>query len=176
MRQLRGFTLIELLTALAVIAIICAIAYPAFAGILRTIRVQTATFQILEAVQLTRHHAITTNSRATIAPKDGDWQQGWEIFLDSNHNGERDTDEELLADGAALHASIDVHGNRPVSRYISYLGSGESRWATHSNGGAFQAGTISICPEEEGRGYQLVLARGGRMRKESIDEAECAAI
>ena len=168
-----GFTLIELMIALVIAAILLSIAYPAFAGLIQRMRVQTTSYQILEAVQLTRHHAAKANQRANITPKSQDWSQGWEIYLDANHNGERDDDETLLSEGDALNEHVAVDANLPVRRYISFLGTGESRWATQINGGAFQAGTITVCPKDAGRGYELVLSRGGRMRMDPLEATKC---
>lgn len=62
------------------------------------------------------------------------------------------------------YSTCTIHANRPLQDHVSYIGTGESR---RSGGGvrhrgAFQAGTLTVCPAEPGRGYQLVLARGGR--------------
>lgn len=170
----RGFTLPELITTLTVLGILTALAYPSFASLLRQSRVEAATETLQAAVQLTRQHAVMANQRANLAAVTEDWEQGWELYLDHNHNGERDEDEALIQTGDAFHEAVKIHANMPVSRYISYLGTGESRWASGYGGGAFQAGRFSICPREAGSGYELILARGGRMRKAEISEEECA--
>lgn len=172
----RGFTLPELITSLAVLGILTALAYPSFANLLLQSRVETVTEELQAAVQLTRQHAVMANSRANLAAVEKDWELGWELYLDHNHNGQQDEDEPLLQTGDALHDDVRVHANRPVSRYISYLGTGESRWASGYGGGAFQAGRFSICPREAGAGYELILSRGGRMRKTDISKEECNAL
>lgn len=175
MQQSTGFTLIELIISVAIAAILSAMAIPSFSSLIQKNRVHTATLQLFEAVQLTRSYAIKGNSRASMSHL-GHWEDGWEVYFDANHNGKRDAKEEILSQGAALHASIKVHGNRPIAKYISYLGTGASHSATRAHGGAFQAGTFTICPVEDGPGYQLVLARGGRMRIKHIDAQECLLV
>ncbi|MET0355937.1 MAG: GspH/FimT family protein, partial [Cellvibrio sp.] len=89
-------------------------------------------------------------------------------------NGIRDGDEKTLQQHEKL-AGVQVTANKPVKSYISYIGSGESRNATGTSGGGFQAGTITICPTEKGTGYELILARGGRVRMNEIKTQDCEA-
>lgn len=175
-RTARGFTLPELITTLTVLGILTALAYPSFANLLRQSRVETAVEILQTALQRTRQQAIVVNGRANLAPTEGDWQRGWELYLDSNHNGKRDDDESLLQIGDSFHPEVKVHANMPVRRYVSYLGSGESRLSSGYRGGAFQAGRFSICPVEAGSGYELVLARGGRVRKATLPAEACASL
>lgn len=173
MEKPTGFTLIEFITSTAIATILSVMAIPSFTSLIQKNRVHTATLQLFESVQLTRSHAIKGNARANLSHL-GRWEDGWEVYFDANNNGERDEKEVPLFQAPALHESVRVHGNRPVVKYVSYLGTGASRWATHSkHGGAFQAGTFTICPKEDGAGYQLILARGGRMRIKEIEEEEC---
>lgn len=170
----KGFTLLELILTVFVLAILAAIAAPGLQLLLQNIRVQTSMWSLLEATQLTRSYAIKANRRASMRAEAG-WSDGWIIFYDDNHNGELDSGETLLHQHNPLAEGIVIEGNMPVANYISYLGTGESRWATGHAKGGFQAGTITICPEDDGEGYELVLARGGRVRKEKLEPDECGS-
>lgn len=168
MRHMQGFTLSELVTTLAVTAILAALVAPSFTELIRNNRLETITNQLIASTQTARSYAVKGNARVTMSTTEG-WDNGWQIHYDPNHNGQLDDDEEVLVEFAPLHEGVEVTGNRPVADYISYLGSGESHWASGQAEGAFQAGTLEVCPAEEGEGYQLVLSRGGRLRKEDYD-------
>ncbi|BFM21647.1 GspH/FimT family pseudopilin [Gilvimarinus japonicus] len=168
-----GFTYIESIITLTVMAILTALLAPSFTRLIQNHKVESTTLALLEAVQTTRSYAVKSNRRATLASNPS-WEDGWVIFYDDDHDGEIDADETLLVDRPAVAEDVAIHGNRFVDDYISYLGSGASRWASGRKGGSFQAGTITVCPENEGEGYELVLSRGGRLRKHSITETECS--
>lgn len=167
----RGLTLIELLITLSILGVLLAIGIPSFQQQLESSRTRTAADSLLQAIHLTRSKAISTNRRATLR-KLGDWQSGWEIFYDRDFDGERDAGEEQITTGPAL-TGVTVSANGPLTNYVSFIGSGESRYAGTMNSGGFQAGTFTICPETGGNGYQLVLSRSGRARVETLAAADC---
>lgn len=168
----RGFTLLELLVTLTVLVLLVAVGIPSMSQQIRNNHLKSASLELYQAVQLARTRAVTTNSRVTLRAL-GDWHQGWRIFLDPNHNGEWEPGELLIAE-AGPNSNLTIQGNIPVRRYISFIGTGEGRYATGRYGGAFQAGTLTLCSAAaSGEGYQLVLARSGRMRKKKIGAGEC---
>ena len=169
----RGFTLLEQLITLVIIALLMTIGVPSFSAQLHNTRLKTTTQSLLEAVVFTRTQAVSTNKRATLKPQNK-WEDGWEVFIDSNNNGVRDNDEKLLVSQAKTQ-DVRITPNQPLKNYISFIGTGESRFATKYNGGAFQAGTFKVCPATQGAGFELTLARSGRMRMNNISAAECAA-
>ena len=114
-----------------------------------------------------------TNQRTTIR-KQNEWSEGWEVFIDSDNDGIRDANERLIKMQEKLNG-IKIVTNRPITNNVSYIGTGESRNASGTNGGGFQAGTFTICPTAKGQGMQLILARGGRVRVAKIDEETCNA-
>ena len=166
-----GFTLIELLITLSILTILLTLALPNFSAEIKNSRVKTATLSLQEAIAFTRTQAVSANGRATMA-KQTDWVKGWEIFIDLNNNGLRDQDEKIILQHEQLK-NIHILANGPVKNNVSYIGTGESRNAGGTDGGGFQAGTFTICPEEKGKGYELVLARGGRVRMQEINAQDC---
>jgi type IV fimbrial biogenesis protein FimT len=169
----RGFTILELLITLIILALLMTIGIPSFAYQVQNTKLKTTALSLLEAVELTRSKAVFTNKRVVVRNQD-EWSGGWEIFMDANDNGVQDENEEILQ----THEKIDgvrIISNTPLKNYISFIGSGESRYAGRANGGGFQAGTFKVCPKTKGDGYTLILARGGRMRMDKITADECDA-
>ena len=170
MRQ-QGLTLLELIITVAIVAIVAAIALPNFSKQIQETRTRGAMRDIQTAIQLTRNNAITRNQRATMRHL-GSWEAGWQAFSDPNNNGQLDAgEEELFTSGPIDGARISA--NTPLEDYISFIGTGEARYAG-SAGGAFQAGTMEICSEDLGGGYGLVLARSGRVRVSQLEADECS--
>ncbi|WP_444908664.1 GspH/FimT family pseudopilin [Microbulbifer sp. TRSA005] len=167
----QGFTLLELIITLALLSILLLIGLPSFTQLLENTRLQTSTEEFFTAVQLTRTNAIIRNQRVTMRNL-GSWEQGWEIFADSDNNGERGDKELLILSSAALDKVL-IKTNSPVEDYISFISTGESRKAG-SPEGALQMGTLHICSQENNRGKAFILSSGGRMRIEEADENDCS--
>ncbi len=172
--QRNGFTLIDLIITLSVISILLTIGLPSLSTQIQNTRVKTATNSLLEAIHLTRTQAVFANKRATIRKQD-EWENGWEIFIDKDNDGVRDSDEDVVKQHEKMEGIRNID-NRPIKNYVSYIGTGESRIAGGTSGGGFQAGTFTVCPTAKGKGFQLVLARGGRVRVAEINEEKCTSV
>jgi type IV fimbrial biogenesis protein FimT len=171
--QARGFTLIELLFTLLIFLILVTLGIPSFSDQIQSSRTRTGALDLLQSLNHARTLAVSHGRRATLSHT-GHWEGGWELYIDKNDNGVLDEDEHLISTSQPLK-SVRVTANQPVRKYVSFIGSGESRFTGKANGGAFQAGTFTVCPDTPGAGYRLVLARGGRVRMETITAAECNA-
>jgi type IV fimbrial biogenesis protein FimT len=157
----QGLSLIELLVTLSVITVLLTIGLPSFNRMLDKNRVESATYDLIAAIQTTRNLAVAKHQRAVLKAK-GEWHHGWELFIDTNDNGLRDADESLLT----MQDSLDVviTSSTQNMKTISFIGTGESRQAKGSAGGSFLAGSLMICGKNQLTGYKLILARGGRTR------------
>ena len=169
----RGFTLFELLITLLILVLLLTLVVPSLSKQIQNTRTQTALQDLLQAVQHARTLAVSQNQRATLVHK-GNWEDGWELFIDVNDNGIRDGEETPVFEGAQL-VGVNVYSNDPLQDYISFIGTGESRKVGRANGGSIQIGRLRVCPANQGDGFQLVLARSGRMRVESISADTCVA-
>ena len=98
----QGFTLIELMVAIAVLAIMLAIGLPSFQGSLRSNRVATSTNDMLAALSLARTEAIRNTRGSAVCASadglacDGEWDQGWLVFSDTDRNGALNAGEVIL--------------------------------------------------------------------------------
>lgn len=170
-----GFTLVDLVITLSVVSVLLSIGLPNLSSHVQNSRVKAATQSLRESLDLTRTQAVFSNSRATIR-KQTNWEDGWEIFIDKNNDGLSNNNERVIQKHEKLNG-VRILANSHISNYVSYVESGESRNANKTNSaGAFQAGTFKICPQGQGKGYELVLARGGRVRTNEMSAHDCAAI
>jgi len=171
MRFSSGFTLLELLITLTIIAIMLSFGLPSLSRQAQANQVKTATNGLLEAMDIARSKAVSTNKRVTMKKLD-DWNNGWEIFIDRNNDGQLNDGETVILHHEKL-AGVRISVNGPLRNNVSYVGTGESRVAAGNDGGGFQAGTFIICPLTKGDGYQLILSRGGRVRSAKIPMDAC---
>jgi len=168
----RGLTLLDLLITLVVLSLVLTVAVPSFQAYISATRAKTRTLNLYEALQTTRTRAVGHNHRATLRAL-GDWSRGWVLFDDLNHNGQPDPNERLVAEHRFSGTEITIKGNRPLKNYVSFVGTGESRFASGSPGGGFQAGRLTLCSQDTHEGYQLVLARMGRVRIQEAQPGDC---
>ena len=80
MKSVKGFTLIELMVALAVLAIVVAIGFPAFGGIFERSRADSDASELLRAFNVARLEAINHSEVVTVnATTNDDWALDLEI-------------------------------------------------------------------------------------------------
>jgi prepilin-type N-terminal cleavage/methylation domain-containing protein len=113
-----GFTLIELMFTVVVLAVLLAIGIPNFRDFLRNSRMAAQANDLLSGVNLTRSEAVKRRAPVTLCPGtaaagcdvDGDFADGWIVFVDPNGDGSVDVDEDADADGE-LDPGEDVDGD-----------------------------------------------------------------
>jgi type IV fimbrial biogenesis protein FimT len=164
----RGLTLIELITVLAISSILGAIAIPAMSTFIQQQRLRTASHDLSHLIKTTRSLAISQHSRVTLWNQDGNWNQGLEVFSDTDGNGLRSSSESVLL-RSADHSDISISGNFWVQDYISYIGNG----AAVAVSGAFQVGTLTLCQAQQTTAYKLIISVGGRVRIEKTSVTNC---
>lgn len=95
-RKQRGFTLIEMLVVVVLLAILAAMAYPAYQTTIANNRVKAAQAEITKALSYARSEAISRNRAVGVCPKsasnadtcgtDADWVNGFMVYIDNNNN------------------------------------------------------------------------------------------
>ncbi|AGI22826.1 methylation [Pseudomonas sp. ATCC 13867] len=158
-----GFSLIELLVALAILAIALSIAAPGFGQLIEEHRLQVATQELQSALNQARATAALSGQPVSIAALEGNWAQGWTLFVDSNNNGVREPSEPLLSTHAAL-AHITVVPDATSLRYLHYTPGGYSIQPS----GAFHSGHFVLCANTPSAA-RIVINRAGRIRREAGD-------
>ncbi len=162
----QGLSLIELLVTLSVISILLFIGLPSFTEMMRKHEVESAAYDLLTAIQTSRTLSVMQHKRAVLQANQ-EWHNGWKLFIDDNNNGKRDQNETLVF-AQEHYNNLVITANSKAMKTISFVHTGESRQASGSNGGAFLAGSISVCSKQHPKGYKLILARGGRTRVSAI--------
>ena len=158
-----GFGLVEFMVALAIIAILASLGAASFGSVTGKTRVTAAASGLLHAIELTRAESLKRASRVTLAPNDGTWTSGWAVFIDVNGNRRLDAGEPLLHQHAALPATTRLVADTTPG-YIAF----GMRGTPQQYGGAFLAGTITLCDGNVAQ--SVVLAKSGRPR---VGSAAC---
>ena len=161
----QGFTLIELMVAIAVLAIMLAIGLPSFQGSLRSNRVATSTNDMLAALSLARTEAIRNTRGSAVCASadglacDGEWDQGWLVFSDTDRNGALNAGEVILR-YTAVDEQLDVGG--PDADVLRF----DARGRLHADLGGQQVLTIasSPCPAGEMLVRAFTITPTGQVR------------
>jgi type IV fimbrial biogenesis protein FimT len=180
LHRARGFTFLEMLVVIAVAAVLVAVAIPSMASMMKSIKLSSASNSFLSYLHLARSEAIKRNSRVVLCKsadglsctQSGGWEQGLIVFHDANNNGTLDVAETIIVRAGALPSTLKLVGNLNVARYVSFAGNG----ATKLVGGAFQAGTLTLCHASlsAGEGRQIILNAVGRPRVQKVLLNACA--
>ena len=171
----RGFTLIEMLICVAILAVLAGIAAPAFGKLIGKTRAQTARSQLAVAFNEARIAAVSHGKHAVVCPSQDQrtcsdttqWQLGWIVFTDANHNREVDDGETPLSVGQALAGGVAITGSSGRLR-IDYQPDGS---ASGTNA------TLTVCDRASGaaEARTLVINQGGRVRYGSATATNAAA-
>lgn len=174
-----GFSLVESLSVIAVLGVLAGVAVPSFQSLGGSMRVSSASNELLADLLLARSEAIKRRTRVVVC-KSGDgqacatsgtWQQGWIVFADLDGNGLRAEAEPLLQRQPGGAAALRISGNASLASYVAYVANGSTRL---TNGG-FQAGTFTVC-QASGQATparQIVINATGRPRVQKAVVDNC---
>jgi type IV fimbrial biogenesis protein FimT len=180
LRRLLGFTLIEVMVVVAVMAVLATLAMPSMGRMVDSIRLTSFSNDFLSTMYLARSEAIKRNRPVGICKSanglgctlTGGWEQGWIVFYDPNNNGTTDAGEAIVHYTQALPQGFRLYGNQNVAKYISFNPNGRTRLV----GGAFQAGTLTLCKAygTEIGAREIVINHVGRARVNKRSISACA--
>ena len=132
----------ELLAVLAVVAVLGAMAAPAYSSLVATMRARSVSSELYASLSRARSEAIKRNTAVSLEPAGGNWQDGWSI------PDPDDADRKLDDHGAIPGASV----SGPAG--VVYLPNGRVK------GAAQPTFTISVSGVQERRCVTIDL--GGR--------------
>lgn len=167
---LPGFTLIEIVVTLAILALLSAIALPAFNGIIRNNRLTAVANEFVSHLDYARTEAIKRGNRVTVCRSsngvscDGDWNDGWIVFDDPDGDILPAAGEQVLRyqQGALL-----PDGSRDVRINLRNC-SGKGHLSYRADGRPMNNMSFGLCavtpdgPCEEAR--EIIISREGRIR------------
>lgn len=136
-----GFTLLELMVTIAIVAILVAVGFPSFTGIMRSNRVATSTNDLMASIALARSEATRNPAGAGIctstdgAACGGTWNDGWMVWIDVDGDDSPDVGERVVrytqgnenlaitaapATGSGTVILFDARGRVADSRMITF--------------------------------------------------------
>lgn len=168
-----GFTLTELLVALAIAGILAMIGAPAMGNLLARTRDASTEAMVVNTLRHARTAAVMRNARVLVCPsRDGrqcnpgdDWQHGWLVAKDADHDGQPDVNAPLIVAQTAMPAG---------TRVITSAGRGQL--AFHPNGSAAGSNArFTICHAKARTGKAVIVANSGRVRLAAADAVHLQA-
>jgi type IV fimbrial biogenesis protein FimT len=138
--RMSGFTLVELLTVVAIFGILATTAAPSFSSLIASKRADSTATDLYVALVESRSEATKRNASATLAPKSGGWQNGWQMsVVDPNDSantltlGDHPAANNVTVtgpDNVVYQSSGRVQGNTNPSFQVSVTSGSniEQRW------------------------------------------------
>jgi type IV fimbrial biogenesis protein FimT len=174
-----GFSLIEMMTVLAVTVILLGIGVPGFGSLIENQRMTATTNDFFAAINLTRSEAIKRGTRVDLVPADvnGDWANGWVIFVDDNNDQRPDMGEPVIFSHGPVHESIAIvpsltdSKKKSKKQYIAYNGTGRTR--TNANSQTPQLGNLEFKSSEQIRKISLNFLGRPRVCNPRTDGKKC---
>lgn len=169
----RGFTLTELLIVIALGSMLMLLGAPTLGGLLARTRMVNAATSIVRALHAARTTAVTRGTRVIMCPSrdarhcrsGDDWQHGWLIATDRDHDGQPDAGTDIISVRGSLHA-----GTRVITS------EGRGKIAFHPLGSASGSNvSFTICQRGQAQGESVIVANSGRIRAAAPEPDRLAA-
>lgn len=170
MNRSHGFSLLECLMTAGLMAIMASLAWSTAWQQYHALALRTGGDLFMRDVLRARSEALHRGVVMTLCKshdglqcdRNGDWDQGWLMFVDRHHNAWVDDATNTILSVQIPLQGLQLRGNTPVRHYISWNPEGYSLLVT----GGFQAGTLTLCSQHAPvTGMVFTLSASGRMRR-----------
>lgn len=169
----KGFTLTELLITLAIIGIVTMAGAPALGALVARTQDATAEAALAGTLRQARTAAVTHATRVLVCPsRDGrrcdagdDWQHGWIVAEDADHDAQPDARRPVLAVQSALATG---------TRITTSAGRKQLAFQPSGSAGGSNA-SFTICHVRARDGRAVIVANSGRVRVAPVDPARLQA-
>lgn len=186
MRRIRGFTVLELIITMVIGVSILGMVAPAFADMIRVNSLVEKRNRLFRDLVYARQSAVDLNQSVVICTSDPstggcdsnpvDWQAGWTIFIDRDHDGDcTDADGDMRCDGddgrilrqwsPQTQLPLTIRGNNNLARRVRFQPAGISPGYN---------GTITFCAGQDIRPRGIIVANTGRVRTADPDDLNCS--
>ena len=158
--QCRGFTILELLIALTISALTALFVAPQAQSMVNQSRMASQVNTINTLIRAARFNAIDQQSTTTLCPSHDtftcdvhDWQLPLIVFVDSDADGDRSKDEQLLYASVLPDAIASIKGPKKRLRF-------------YGSGAIASTATIRVCALRGGNTLHraLIVSLQGRVR------------
>jgi type IV fimbrial biogenesis protein FimT len=146
-----GFTLVEAITVMTIMAILAGVGTSGFVWLNQATQIRGATFDLVADLDFARSEAVKRNDDVVIAPRDGDWINGWTVTVAGA----------LLRQRDAIGAQIEFAA---APGTLTFDGAGRASLATVGNfqicvqGGTVAGRTVRIDPSGLSRSTKVACA------------------
>ena len=167
-RKDAGFTLAELAVTLSVLAIILAIALPAFGTMLQDARASSTYHLLTTSLSAARLRAIKDNAAVTVCPStdgrtcrsDEIWNDGWILYRDPDHDDQPASATDVIQRFYGVDNGLQLRST-----------AGRTRVRFQPTGWSFGHNlSIHLCRGDDFLG-SVIVNNAGRPRTERQDEA-----
>jgi type IV fimbrial biogenesis protein FimT len=148
--RLKGTTLIELMVVVSILAILGTVGVPSFLSILTKSRITSETNQLNGLIRFARFKAIENEQLTVLCPTSNYslCNEGWNapkmVFIDANHNNERDPQEPMLMSMPKSNNNNQIYSrNRALKFYESGITASPA--------------SVRICPDSKEAKYAKLL-------------------
>lgn len=165
-KQTSGFSLLQMMAVIAIAGVLMAAAIPTFRDMIRRTRLTAYANEFVTALNMARSESIKRGVTVTLRKIGGTgtyWStSGWEVFVDTNANGTKDTGEDTIKTYNALPINYTLVGtNSNIANYLSYKPDGMTNVITPS---------FILCDNSDGNNTiephtaRIIYIKTGRIR------------
>jgi type IV fimbrial biogenesis protein FimT len=174
-----GVTLIEVAITVTILAILAAVALPAFNNVILANRLAAGANELVGSLQVARSEAIRRRSRVVVCASasgsgcGGSWSDGWIVFEDGDRNGTVSGSETVIRSQSRMN-DLQVLASTNIGTAVVFRPDGMARQGT----GALLLGRLSVCVVASGLPLnvrQIEMASGSRISLSGVNGAGTCA-
>lgn len=163
-----GFTLMELTITLAILMIMFTIALPLYHQFMASIELKNTPRLLTIHIQKAKYDAILRHKSVVLCPSvdltlcNSNWDTSLISFVDTNHNLQRESDEEILTNVELNHRYGSLKFQKFGKKLNSIVFQGDTGLPRESNG------SFTYCSYHQLKNFKLVLSKMGHIRLEDL--------